>query len=373
MDEFRVLLDRFWIRRDEDRELFYQVRRKLPAIRRAAQEQFGWEVICTEQVIRLVKEPARAQPAFGIPEFSEVQDYCLLCGVLLLLEDKDDGQRFLLSELTQALLAYVKPYMPDLAWERYQCRTSLVRVLLYAEHLGLLRSFEGESDGFAAHQDQEVLYENTGLSRHFSVHFHRDITGYTSVKDFDAPPEDGPDQDRGTFRTWRVYRQLALAPAAYWDDPADSIYAYIKNQRSILQRNLDEAIGGKLQIYHNGAFFLPEAGVSCGDSFPRDQMLSDILLLLSERLSEKVNCGAFVRDPDDRVHLPRTIFAEELDALRQEYGALWGKTVAEKDLSALTQDVLDELLYWDFASVQAEVVTLQPGFALWQGVYPKKN
>ena len=36
MDEFRVLLDRFWIRREEDRELFYQVRRKLPALRREA-------------------------------------------------------------------------------------------------------------------------------------------------------------------------------------------------------------------------------------------------------------------------------------------------------------------------------------------------
>ena len=161
MDEFRALLDRFWIRREEDRELFYQVRRKLPALRRALREQFGWEVICTEQVIRLVKEPARAQEAFGIPEFTEVQDYCLLCGVLLLLEDKDDGQRFLLSELTQAVLAYTKPYLPDLSWEKYSCRTSLVRVLQYAERLGLLRSFEGESDGFAAHQDQEVLYENT--------------------------------------------------------------------------------------------------------------------------------------------------------------------------------------------------------------------
>lgn len=215
MDEFRALLDRFWIRREEDRELFYQVRRKLPALRRALREQFGWEVICTEQVIRLVKEPARAQEAFGIPEFTEVQDYCLLCGVLLLLEDKDDGQRFLLSELTQAVLAYTKPYLPDLSWERYSCRTSLVRVLQYAERLGLLRSFEGESDGFAAHKDQEVLYENTGLCRYFSVHFHRDITGYASVRDFENPPEDGPDQERGTFRTWRVYRQLALAPAVY--------------------------------------------------------------------------------------------------------------------------------------------------------------
>ena len=305
MDEFRALLDRFWIRREEDRELFYQVRRKLPALRRALREQFGWEVICTEQVIRLVKEPARAQEAFGIPEFTEVQDYCLLCGVLLLLEDKDDGQRFLLSELTQAVLAYTKPWLPDLSWERYSCRTSLVRVLQYAERLGLLRSFEGESDGFAVHQDQEVLYENTGLCRYFSVHFHRDITGYTSVRDFENPPEDGPDQERGTFRTWRVYRQLALAPAVYWEDPGDSLYAYIKNQRGILQRNLDETIGGKLQIYHNGAFFLPEEGEPCGNCFPRDQMRSDILLLLSERLSEKINCGAFLRDPDDRVHLTR--------------------------------------------------------------------
>ena len=43
MDEFRALLDRFWIRREEDRELFYLVRRKLPALRRALREQFGWE------------------------------------------------------------------------------------------------------------------------------------------------------------------------------------------------------------------------------------------------------------------------------------------------------------------------------------------
>lgn len=61
-----------------------------------------------------------------------------------MLEDKDDGQRFLLSELTQAVLAYTKPYLPDLSWERYSCRTSLVRVLQYAERLGLLRSFGGK-------------------------------------------------------------------------------------------------------------------------------------------------------------------------------------------------------------------------------------
>lgn len=372
MDEFRILLDRLWIRRDEDRELFYQVRRKLPALRRALREQFGWELVCTEKVIRLVKEPAQADAAFGIPDFSEISDYCLLCGVLLMLEDKDDGQRFLLSELTQAVSAYVRPYLPELTWERYHCRTSLVRVLQYAERIGLLCSCEGESNGFAEHQEQEVLYENTGLSRYFSVNFHRDIAGYRSVVDFENPPEDGPDMERGTFRTYRVYRRLALAPAVYWDDPADPVYAYIKNQRSAIQRNLDDTIGGKLQVYHNGAFFLPEDGIPCGECFPRDQMLSDILLLLSERLSEKVCCGGFSHTLDDRVHMTLQTFSAELEAVRQEYGSLWGKTVTERDLSVLTQDILVEMCRWGFAQIQGNLVTLNPGMALWQGVYPKK-
>lgn len=77
MDEFRALLDRFWILLEEDRELFYRVRRKLPELHHALRDQFGWEILCNERVIRLVKEPAQAQAAFGIAEFTEINDYCL--------------------------------------------------------------------------------------------------------------------------------------------------------------------------------------------------------------------------------------------------------------------------------------------------------
>lgn len=237
MNEFRTLLNQLWIRREDDRELFYRIRRKLPDLRRTLRDQFGWEVVSTETLIRLVKEPDKADAAFGISDFTEISDYCLLCGVLLMLENKDNGQRFLLSELTQALSAYVKPYWPELSWERYQCRASLVRVLQYSERIGLLHSCEGESNAFASHQEQEVLYENTGLCRYFSVNFHRDISGYTSLSDFENPPADGPDSDRGVFRIHRVYRQLALASAVYWIDPADPVYAYIKNQRTQSGRN----------------------------------------------------------------------------------------------------------------------------------------
>ena len=35
----------------------------------------------------------------GIAAFSDVMDYCFLCAVLMFLEDKEEEERFLLSEL----------------------------------------------------------------------------------------------------------------------------------------------------------------------------------------------------------------------------------------------------------------------------------
>lgn len=374
MDEFRILLDRFWILRDRDRELYFQIRNCLPELRRRLRETLGWEIICNEKVIRLIKQPDRADAAFGIREFTSVTDYCLLCGLLLVLDDKDDGDRFLLSELTQALSAHIRPFVPELSWEQYSCRASLVRVLHFAETLGLLHVFDGESDGFAAHQEQEVLYENTGLSRWFSVNFHRDISGYTSVEDFERPPEEeGPDRERGIYRTWRAHRQLALAPAVYWQDPADPVYAYIKNQRGALQRNLDGLLGGKLQVYHNGAFFLPEPGEDFGDSFPRDQMLSDIVLLLCEQLNEKIQLGAWPRAFDGRVALTKAAFRQEVEDCRQANRSQWGKTAAERSLDALAEEVLEEMCYWGFAEREPDTVILLPAAALWHGQYPERR
>ena len=59
MDEFRTLLNQLWIRREDDRELFYRIRRKLPDLRRTLRDQFGWEVVSTETLIRLVRSRAR--------------------------------------------------------------------------------------------------------------------------------------------------------------------------------------------------------------------------------------------------------------------------------------------------------------------------
>lgn len=253
MYEFRYLLDRFWVTRADHKGLYFSVKRALPNYRRLVNEQLGWNLIVNESVIKLEKVPPKAMAWMGIQEFQEKLDYCLLCGMLLFLSDLDDGEQFLLSSLTEALEAILAEVQP-VDWTRFPHRKALVRVLQYAQRTGILLAYDGVSEGFGNDQTQEVLYENTGLSRHFPVHFGRDIMKCRSIEDFEAFSWEGEEAERGRQRIQRVYRQLTLAPALYWSEQNHSDYDYVKNQRSWLNRYLGEALGGELQIHKTARF-----------------------------------------------------------------------------------------------------------------------
>lgn len=87
MYEFRALLDRFWVTRAEDRELYFSLKRALPDFRRLVNELLGWNLVVNESVVKLEKVPPRAMPWMGIQSFQEPLDYCLLCALLLFLSD----------------------------------------------------------------------------------------------------------------------------------------------------------------------------------------------------------------------------------------------------------------------------------------------
>ncbi len=124
----------------------------------------------------------------------------------------------------------------------------MVRVLKYAQSLGLLLVYDGSSESFGNDQSQEVLYENTGLSRYFPVHFGRDIFHCTGIADFEALAREGADAEWGLKRSQRCYQQLALAPAMFWSEGNRNDYECIKNQRKWVSKYLTEAIGGE---YHS--------------------------------------------------------------------------------------------------------------------------
>ena len=367
--DMRYLLDRYWITRSENRELYYEIRRALPQQTHFINELLGWNMIANESVIKLEKVPPRSMPWMGIEEFNETMDYCLLCALLLYLADKEDGEQFLLSDLTETIETYMAGVCP-VDWTLFQHRKSLVRVLRYAQRMGILLAYDGSSENFSTFREHEVLYENTGLSRHFMVHFGRDISACQSVQDFEAFAWEG-DTEHGRLRINRVYRQLALAPAVYWSEGDTADYDYIKNQRQWIEKYLDEALGGELQIYKNGAFFMMSEEDSFGLTHPRDSALCDAVILLCTELRDRVNSVAFPRTNNDMAVITHREFRLLACQCREKYGKGWGKQLRELSDEKYCQALLAYMTEWMLLQEHADYLLFTPAAGKWIGRYPK--
>ena len=331
MYEFRFLLDRFWVTRAENKDLYFAVKRALPHYRRLVNEQLGWNLIVNEAVVKLEKVPAKAMAWMGIQEFQEKLDYCLLCA--------------------------------PVDWTRFPHRKSLVRVLQYAQRTGMLLVYDGASEGFGSDQTQEVLYENTGLSRHFPTHFGRDTLHCASIEDYEAFLWEGEEADRGRQRIQR-------APALYWSRQNRSDYEYVKNQRSWLNRHLGEAMGGELQIHRNGAFFVLDEESRFGLVHPREAAIPEAALLLCGQLREQVAAGVYPRQEDDTVFLTRREFQQELAQCRQRCGAGWGRRLRELPQEKLAQELVAYMAGWMLLEERDEGFLLYPAVGKWIGHYP---
>lgn len=367
MNEFRALLDRFWVTRREDKELYFSLKRALPDYRRLVNELLGWNLVVNESVVKLEKVPPRAMPWMGIQSFQEPLDYCLLCALLLFLADLDDGAPFLLSSLTQALETFLREVRP-VDWTRFPHRKALVRVLQYAQEVGLVLVYDGNSALFSNDQTQEVLYENTGLSRHFPAHFGRDIMDCRSIEDFEALSWEGDDTEQ---RRRRVYRQLSLTPGLYCSDQSRSDYDYIKNQRRTVDRNLNQFLNGELHLHKNGAFFLLAAGERCGALYPGPRALSDVALLLCAQLRNQVIQGVYPRRADDTVLLTRREFRYELQRCRDQCGNGWGSQLRACSLERITQELTAYMAGWMFLEELEGDILLYPAAGKLVGHYPE--
>lgn len=368
MYECRTLIERYWLDRQTDKELYHQARRDLPKYRRFITEQLGWRIIQNERIIKVEKTPAAAERFMGINTFVDKRDYCLLCALLIYLDDKEDDEPFLLSEMVTFISEQLRQYM-EIDWKDFSQRKSLIRVLQFAETMKFLIAHEGKSENLSGGMEQEVLYENTGLSRYFATNFGYDISGFKGYSDFDDYMPEEASGDRGHFRINRVYRKLVSSPALYWQDVNDADALYLKNQRQWVEKNLQEQLGGQLHVHRNCAFFVLDEEHTFGRRHPRDAMLPQLVLLLCGLIYDWVQEGRLVRDEYELIHMTATQFDDLVTQCRDKYGAGWSKEYRDMPEEKLSASVLDYMTEWLLAAVEEDRVILYPSVAKLRGEY----
>lgn len=338
MNALEILLGRRWILKSRDRELYYQVKDQLGAVKRFLTEKLGYQVIVNPYLIKAEKMPAKPENWMGILEFHHKIEYVFFCIVLMFLEEKEAEEQFVLSELTEYIQGQYREEQVD--WTIYSFRRHLIKVLKYCVSCGILNVDDGNEESFARDDSSEVLYENTGVSRYFMKNFTQDIMGFSSPEDFQKEEWIGVDEDRGIVRRQRVYRRLLMTMGMYRDQETEEDFAYVKNFRNMIQGELSEFLDCELHVHRSGAFLILGEDCRMGRCFPEENTLSDIVLLVNSLIGEKIQEGKIVPGAEEQIDLPREAFLGILEECRERYSRGFIKTYREMTTKEFCQEVL---------------------------------
>ena len=340
MKELEMLLDNYWIIKDDDKELFYRVKDSILQFKAFLNEKLGYRILMNQHLIKLEKIPGSAESFMGIVEFNDPTEYVLLCLLLMFLEDKSREEQFVLSEITEFIEGnYIGTEKID--WTLYKYRKHFIKVLRFAQNMGMIKVDDGDEQMFAHHSDTEVLYESTGFSRYFVRHFTSDIMGFSDYQEMENPEWGEVKMDRGLIRRQRVYRKLLMEPAVYNRGGEDADYDYIKKQRGLIENDIQKYLDYNLHVHKNAAMVIVPSDKNLKDTFPDAKAISDITLLLNGCIRKGIEEGKWVVNQKGSVFISRPAFETMVVELKELAGRGWSKEYREMTVSSLTNSLLD--------------------------------
>jgi uncharacterized protein (TIGR02678 family) len=374
MKELEILLENYWISKDENKELYYRIKDSIPSFKTFLAEKLGYQVIVNPNLIKLEKTPGKAEAWMGINDFDSNMEYAFLCNLLMFLEDKGSEEQFVLSQITEFIQGnYTGEEKVD--WTLYKHRKSLIKVLRFAVRLMMIKLDDGNDQSFANTVDTEVLYESTGLSRYFVRNFTTNMLDYNSYKDIEAEEWGEADIDRGIIRRQRVYRRIIMSPIVYNEGSEDADYDYIKKQRSMIENDLDSFLDFNFHVHKNGALVVLDKERNLKDTFPGGKAISDVVLLFNSLILEKIDEKKLNIKVDDTITLSTAHFESLVEELKERFSVGWSKEYREeKSLNVLTEDIITYMK--DFNMIKMvklnKEVEILPLVGKVAGRYPEK-
>ena len=111
-------MNRRWILKSQDPQLYYEIKDNAKELKKKLQEKFGYALIINPYLVKLEKIPGKAEGWMGITEFETLMEYQMFCYLLMLLEDKEAGERFILSNISVNLF---RCSFPKVSWNGQVC------------------------------------------------------------------------------------------------------------------------------------------------------------------------------------------------------------------------------------------------------------
>lgn len=364
----RLLMEKFWILRLEEPELYQIVRERENMLKRYVDEKLGFDLIVHQHFIKLEKIPVEAKSWMGIQAFQEARDYAIFCCALASTENRSVDEQFLLSDICEDIKDM---YPSDIAldWTNYNHRRSLVRVIQEMERMTIIKTVEGEIEQFAMDEDQEVLYETTIYARYFMRSYPKELTDYESMGEILQSEWERHEVDE---RRKRVYRKLMTAPVVYRETEDDPDFAYIRNYRNRLSDDIEEHTLFRLEVFKNAALLVSEERKQELTLFPDQKAIMDVALHFANYI--RTHAERFQPNELGNIQITRIMFEQTVKEIHSLYGQGWSKQYREGTITATMNELIHVLMNWEMLSndKETDAYVIRPLLGRVAGKYPKE-
>lgn len=369
-----VLLNRPWITKEDDAELYYGIKDHYEELRDWFMDKTGFPLILTRTLAKLDKTPVQAFPWMGFAEFREQRDYMFFTYCLWYLEGKTEFDQFLLSELVEEVAEQIAGSGLEADWRDYYQRLSMTRALKKLRNLGILYSVDGDETSWAQDKEQNVLYECSPSSRYVLRRFPQDLTECRSLADLEDPIPYADTQDgQSARRRHRVYRRFLLEPAVIDSNWYGEDLQYLLWQRRAIIDQLEMMFGLVGRRYREGLLFFHQELTGESDLFPTLSAASDLALLLGSELRRQMEQSqetSLQVEDSGMVRLTKSELEMMMVRFQQQYKDYWSKEMREKTAQELAKQCMEHLQEWGLGERESEAAFLvSPVLARWQVEY----
>lgn len=342
MNALHELLNRHWIVRSRDKELYYKLKDASGEYRKFLSEKLGYQMIINPHIIKVVKMPGHAEPWMGIQKFESIMEYRMLCWILIFLEDKEPDGQFLLTQICEFM--QMQAPKDEVDWTLRKHRKLLINVIHFCVEQGIFDVYDGNEEDFGRNRNTEALFGNLGTSKYFMRVFTQDIMTYESPKDFERSDWIDADETRGVVRRNRVYRRLALSMGMYRSEEEDADFDYIKNQRSLIEHDFQQFFDCHIDVHPSSAYLIVSADDNFGKSMPVKNMVCDILMLWNSLIRQEVEEGNLSLNSYEIIMMSKEELYASIEKIKNKYSNTFSKEYREMTTKVFNETIENALV-----------------------------
>lgn len=361
-----ILLENFWILKQDLPNEFYLIRDKEFVLKPFFYENFHYNLHVNKYFARLEKIPMTPERWMGISEFKDPQDYALLCCLLAFLEKKDIDEQFLLSHILDNIKVM---YPGDLDWQNFQSKHSICRVMRYAvDKIGMVKCISGDISQYQQENDYKILYQNTFLSRYFLRNIEQNLTDLRK-SDLLSLKHD----HNGTVsltRAQKSYRRLFLSPVVHRDEVTPEEFDYLLRYRESICTAVEKYTNYTYEISDNEALLTTDENRQILTLSVNDRLgISNIALQFAAIIKRLYKEKALTLN-DGLIEMTSTEYQRVVNQLCVEFSAGWSKAYREE--KNIAHELLNYLIEWKMVVYLADIqmVKLYPVLVRAIGQYP---